>query len=667
MTDSHARETINRVTVIWLIASASWVILPYIFHLPIWALLPFLFMAGWRYMIHAHGWRSPGRIVRLVLLLLATLIIYQYYHTFLGRNAGLTFLLLLMGLKFSELNAERDRILLVFILFLLILGNFLYSQSLWVAGYLVVAVIACLATLVQIQQPTGLTVKKQLFVSGKLILAALPFMLIMYFLFPRISGGLWGLTNQNTATSGFSEELRPGSFSRLVESTEPVFRVQFDGNQPPPAAQQYWRGAVLSDTDGRRWFQNKAIISPSAQVINGKQRVTYDVTLEPNKQGWLFPLDLPANKSNRHILNRGLTLKARHAISERQLYRLQSYLSYRTTIPKQLDRYLALPEQTSRRVRDLANSWRRLATSAGKNINYTIVNQAMNYFREQPFYYTLEPPLLGGDPVDEFLFETKKGYCEHYAAAFVTLMRAAGVPARVVVGFQGGEYNPAGKYLTVRQSDAHAWAEYLDPEKGWVRADPTAAVAPSRIEYGIDSLRAMSEQGLGLDLFPDAALRQSLAPGWLRSLGTGLRLRWDAVNFAWYRWVEDFNPQRQGQILKKLGLLNTSWMLRVAVLTAIVIFMLAIFAAFILRKQETLDKTQKLYLLFCDKLARAGFDRRTSEGPLSFATRVNKTKPEWATAINKITDYYIFLRYGKINRATALKNLRLAVQQFKPG
>ncbi|MFV1993417.1 MAG: DUF4129 domain-containing protein, partial [Acidiferrobacterales bacterium] len=193
-----------------------------------------------------------------------------------------------------------------------------------------------------------------------------------------------------------------------------------------------------------------------------------------------------------------------------------------------------------------------------------------------------------------------------------------------------------------------------------------AAVAPSRIEYGIDSLRAMSEKGLGLDLFPDAALRQSLAPGWLRSLGTSIRLRWDAVNFGWYRWVEDFNSQRQEQILKKLGLLDTSWMLRVAVLTAIVIFMLAIFAAFILRKRDSLDKTQKLYLLFCRKLAKVGFDRRLSEGPLSFATRVNKIKPEWTAAINKITDYYVLLRYENVGQNITLKNLRLAIQQFKP-
>ena len=384
MADLHAKET-----TLWLIATASWVILPYILHLPVWALLPFLFMAGWRYMVHAHGWRSPGRIVRLVLLLLATVIIYQYYHTFLGRNAGLTFLLLLMGLKFSELNAERDRILLVFILFLLILGNFLYSQSLWVAGYLVVAVIACLATLVQIQQPTGMTVKKRMLVSGKLILVAIPFMLIMYSLFPRISGGLWGLTNQNTATTGFSEELRPGSFSRLVESPAPVFRVQFDGAQPPPpAALQYWRGAILSDTDGRRWFQDKTVNTPSAQVISGKQLVTYNVTLEPNKQGWLFPLDLPVNKPNRHILSQGLTLKAPHAIGERQHYRLQSSLSYRTTIPEQLGRYLALPNQTSQRVRDLATAWRKQATSAGNYSNTAIVNKALSYFRQQLFYFS---------------------------------------------------------------------------------------------------------------------------------------------------------------------------------------------------------------------------------------------------------------------------------------
>ena len=662
MTELHAKET-----TLWLIASASWVILPYTLYLPVWALLPFLFLAGWRYMVHAHSWRSPGRFVRLVLLLLATLIIYQYYHSFLGRDAGLTFLLLLMGLKFSELNAERDRILLVFILLLLTLGTFLYSQSLWVAGYLVVAVIACLATLVQIQQPTGLTVKKRLFVSGKLILAALPLMLIMYLLFPRISGGLWGLSSQTTATSGFSEELRPGSFSRLVESPVPVFRVQFEGNQaPPPAALQYWRGAVLSDTDGKRWFQNKAVNSPGAQVIDGKQLVTYNVTLEPNKQGWLFPLDLPVSKPNRHIVNQGLTLKAPHAIRERKRYRLQSYLSYRTTIPVQLDRYLALPAQTSLRVIELANKWRAQAAGTKNNANAAIAKLAFNHFREQLFYYTLEPPLLGGDPVDEFLFETKKGYCEHYAAAFVTLMRAAGVPARVVVGFQGSEYNPAGKYLTVRQSDAHAWAEYLDQKSGWVRADPTAAVAPSRIEYGIDSLRALSEKGLNLDLMPDAALRQNLAPGWLRSLGTGLRLRWDALNFSWYRWVEDFDPRRQAQILKKLGLFDTSWMLRVAVLTAIVIFMLAIFAAFILRKQDSHDKIQKLYLLFCRKLAKVGFHRQLSEGPLSFATRIKKTKPEWATAINKITDYYVLLRYGKTGMHITLKSLRLAIQDFKP-
>lgn len=662
MTDLHAKET-----VLWIVACATWVVLPYLFYLPIWALIPFVVMAGWRYMIHSHGWRSPGRIVRLALSLLAMLIIYQHYHTFFGRDAGLTFLLLLMGLKFSELNQVRDRILLVYILFLLILGNFLFSQSIWVAGYLIIAVVACLATLVQIHQPVGMTIKKRLLVSGKMILAAIPLMLIMYFLFPRLSIGLWGMNNPTTASSGFSEELRPGSFSRLVESTEPVFRVQFDDNkQPPPAALQYWRGAVLNETDGRRWYTDKSKDEGNIKVIQGKQLVAYTITLEPNEKGWIFPLDLPANKPGKDTFRQALTLKTKRTIRERRRYELKSYLQYHTSIPKNLDRYLALPPQTSERVRTLANTWHSETITTQGDHNTAIVNKAMHFFRNELFYYTLEPPLLGGDPVDEFLFETKKGYCEHYASAFVTLMRAAGVPARVVVGFQGGEFNSAGKYLTVRQSDAHAWAEYLHPDNGWVRVDPTAAVAPSRIEYGIDSLRALARKGLDLGLLPNLALKNSLAPDWMRRMAGNVRMRWDAVNFAWYRWVEDFGPRRQEEILKALGLLDTSWMLRVSVMTAMVVFLLAIFAAFFFRKAEPHDKTLKLYLQFCEKLSRLGFNRLPAEGPIAFAVRVSEARPNLSAGIKKVTDYYILLRYGKAGKKLTLQNLRMAIQQFKP-
>jgi len=655
MNDLHAKQT-----VLWLIVCATWVVIPYLFYLPPWALIPFFVMAGWRYMIHSHGWRSPGRAVKLSLATLAMLVIYQHYQTIFGRDAGLTFLLLLMGLKFSELNTSRDRVLLVYILFLLLLGNFLFDQSLWVAGYLFVAVIACLGALVQIQQPSGTSVKKRLQVSGTIMATAIPLMLVMYFLFPRLSFGLWGFYNQSTTSSGFSEELRPGDFSRLIESTNPVFRVQFNGD-PPPANLQYWRGAVLNETDGRKWFDNKSLPPENDSVINGTRTLTYEVTLEPNRQGWLFPLDLPAAVQDRGIIREGLTLRARRVFSDRKRFQIKSYLAYQTSKPENPDRYLKLPANISKRVLSLARSWRY---KKSEDYAIAIVTQALQMFARQEFYYTLQPPLLGGDPVDEFLFETKKGYCEHYASAFVTLMRAAGVPARVVVGYQGGEYNPVGKYLTVRQSDAHAWAEYLHPDHGWVRVDPTAAVAPSRIEFGMDSLRALANKGLDLGSLPSLALKNSLGPDWLRGFASNIRLRWDALNFAWYRWVEDFGPQRQAALLKALGLLNTGWVLRLVIMAALVILLLAVFFAFYFRKETTRDKTLKLYLLFCKKLSRRGFARRTTEGPVAFANRVTAAKPEWSGAIKKVTDSYVALRYG--DTRMTLKNLRIAVEQFRP-
>ncbi|GMR20445.1 MAG: protein-glutamine gamma-glutamyltransferase TgpA [Gammaproteobacteria bacterium] len=645
----------------WLAACTLIVIVPYLGQLPLWLILWVSGMVAWRYLVEHHGWRPPGAVVRMTLTLTASFIVYSHYGTFLGRDAGLSLLLILLGLKFLEIKARRDRILIIYICYLAILGAFLYSQDLWLGLYLILAVIISTAALMRVQDYTLPALRYFRSALG-ITLLALPLMVIMYLLFPRIQGGVPGLAlGTQSGRTGFSESMQPGSVSQLTNSEKIAFRVFFENNQIPPQAERYWRGLVLWRTDGRTWTQRFIFQSHSSTFTGKGLRYDYRIMLEPHNKPWLFSLDLPTSLPRGTELLPGFVIKSDSDITERYHYQLSSYTQYQQSeqSPGEKLRALQLPAILSSRVQLLANRWRLESTS-----DEAIVNKALTYFNREEFYYTLKPPLLGGDPVDEFLFESRRGYCEHFASAFTTLMRAAQVPARVVVGYQGGDYNPSGKYIAVRQADAHAWSEVWLEGKGWTRVDPTAAVAPTRIEYGLDAFRRLRALGTDTHTLSASELQQALRANWWFTFKLTLETRWDALNVQWFRWVMDFDHKRQLELLKSFGQKEHKWAYLLAGMFGALLLIVALIATVILLRRQRQDPVHRLYTTYCRHMARYNFIRLPHEGACDFAKRIKTTLPLVSEQIDAITEVYSRIRYGKNAQNSDIQQLRNLVRSL---
>lgn len=650
----------DRITFYWLAATSALVLLPLVPRVPpvLWLLIVALF--AWRYAMLARAWRAPGRLLRIGLTALVLVVVYLHYRTLIGRDAGIALLACLLALKLVELKAPRDAMLCVFLLYFLMLGSFLYSQSIALAVYLLAVAVVASASLVRIALPgSALDARQLLRLSGALLLKAVPIMLILYVLFPRIQGTLWGLPHDAySGLTGMSEEMRPGSINQLSLSDEVAFRVKFQG--PPPVSRDlYWRVLVLWENDGQGWSRGAQAPWPALSFQNDGAPVIYEVTFEPSNKPWLPALDLPGALPDDLRMRSGHIVERDRPVRERLRYELTSYLRYNTgeLEPAERQRALRLPPQASPRARELAQGWR-----SGDALD--TVNAALAHFRDQQFYYTLEPPLLGDDPVDEFLFDTRRGFCEHYAAAFVTLMRAAGIPSRVVIGYQGGEYNAGGEYMIVRQGDAHAWAETWLAGRGWVRVDPTAAVAPERIEYGAEALRRLASRGQRFGQLPPEALRAALGHGWLEGAYRRGRLTLDTVNSAWNRLVLDYTQERQEGLMRDMGFENVTRAGLVSALGALLATVLAVLALIMWRAERDADPVRAAYERFCRKLARIGLRRDAHEGPVDFAQRCGHARPDLKPAIDAVTRAYVGLRYADLRGREHLRTLRRLVAGF---
>ncbi len=645
----------------WLLGAAMVVLSPHVLRFPLWLSLVLAALFGWRFFVLRRGWPVPNRWVRYGLTLLLVVLLYRQFGTLFGRDPGSALLAAMLALKFLELQRLRDYVLAVLLVYFLIFIGFLYGQEPWRVLLLLAVFVLSSATLVRLAVP-GARPRLALRVAGMLLLQALPLMIVMHLLFPRLPGSLWGLPQDaHAGLSGLSDDMQPGSIQDLTLSGEVVFRAHFDG-PVPPAGERYWRAVVMTHTDGRRWTRG-ALQSGVLSFESGAPPYSYSLALEPSSKPWIPTLELTATQPKAARLLPGFVLEARQPLRERLRIDLVAHTRYRITHLNDAERLasLRLPDRRSRRVEALAQEWRRTASDdAG------LVNIALRYFREQEFFYTLQPPLLGDDPVDEFLFETRRGFCEHYTAAFVTLMRTAGIPARVITGYQGGEVNPAGNYLLVRQSDAHAWAEVWLGPRGWVRVDPTAAVAPERIDYGAEGLRRLFARGLQPGNLPNDALRELLALGWFDQARQQLRLSWDAIQSAWQSWVLGYDMARQRALLARLGLQDArpGRLLGLLALAVAVIFALYILANRPRRMRA--DATQRAYLDFCRKLARIGLVRLPQEGPLDYSSRASRQRPDLAAGIHAITALYLDLRYGGLGDAAQIEQLRQQVASFRP-
>jgi transglutaminase-like putative cysteine protease len=649
MTD--AKQSLAWRHVLCLLLSLAMVAAPHASHLPWWVIALAAILIAWRAYLGYSRLAMPNRWLLFLVAVAATSGVFIGYHTLFGREAGVALLVIMLGLKLLETRTLRDAMLLIFLGYFLIITNFLYSQTIATALYMLACTLVITASMIALNYARSEPpFRVQLRAAGVLLAQAVPLMLVLFLLFPRVPGPLWGLPRDAFAgVSGLSDTMTPGSLSSLALSDAVAFRVRFE-SATPRQKDLYWRGPVMWDFDGRTWSSPPFFYSTRKIEATGDP-VSYEITIEPHHKRWLFALDLPARVPPRAVASIDYLLYSVEPVNTRLRYEMTSYLNAgfgQVENRYSMHRALQLPAGSNPRALELGRSLRRQHADGG-----AIVNEMLGLFRYQNFYYTLEPPLLGEHPVDEFLFSTRSGFCEHYASAFAVVMRAAGIPTRIVTGYQGGEINLLGNYLIVRQADAHAWTEVWLEDRGWVRIDPTSAVSPARVDRGI-SAAVPSTDPLPLMVRGDfEALRQ-------------LRLTWDYMANTWNQWVLGYTPERQRWLLSSFGIDNATWQKLAAilfVLSGIIIVMLTLLVLRQVRSQAR-DPVKTAYLRFCHKLSRKGLPRDPAEGPADYARRLERLRPDLTPVVAAITGLYVALRYGTATGSPQLQELQRQVRQF---
>ena len=634
----------------WLLIAMSLSMALHVQHLALWITVLILSAGIWRYLIEIKGWQMPRLALLLPLAILAAAGTLLTYRGLFGRDASVALLAVMLALKLMETKAKRDYILLIFAGYFLTITAFLFNQSMIVGAFMLLPIAALTAALIGISHPNGeLGWRFQAKSAGIMLAQAAPVMLVMFLLFPRVPGPLWGVPRDAySGMSGLSDSMEPGAISSLSLSAAVAFRVEFK-DKIPENSQLYWRGPVLWNFDGRSWRMSTAGL-PAEQLQAEGQPSLYTVTLEPHNRNWLLMLDMPTALPEDAMQTHDGQVLSRRPVRTRIRYEGSSVFSYK--LDRELsdsERAMALriPKSGNPRSRALAAQW----LDEGKSPQQ-IVQAALGMYREQPFVYTLSPPRLGQNSMDEFLFNSRRGFCEHYAGSFAYLMRAAGVPTRIVTGYQGGDVNPVGNYLIVRQSDAHAWTEVWLEGRGWTRVDPTAAVSPMRIESGISSVPAAED-------LPILARRDS-------SLLRQMYMNWDAVNNGWNQWVLGYNEQRQRELLSRLTGNKLSWQDLTVALMVFVALVLLVISVFLFRpRQGKVDPLQKLFAEFQRKLEVVGLTRLKHEGPRDYGTRAAHRLPAKARAIEDITNSYINLRYRSHLQPQALESFKKLIKAFK--
>ncbi len=637
--------------VLWLLLSLALITTPHAARLPWWIVALVVTLGAWRAYIAYGRHALPNRWLLLLVVIVATIGIYLNYRTIFGRDAGVALLVVMLGLKLLEMRSLRDAMLLIFLGYFLVITNFLYSQTILSGIYMLGCVWIITATMMSLnygreEPPFG----TQLRIGGVLLAQSVPLMLVLFLLFPRVSGPLWGLPQDAySGVSGLSDTMAPGTLSNLTLSDAVAFRVRFE-SEIPPAKNRYWRGPVMWDFDGQTWSTSRFIYG-TPQFRKTGEPTSYEVTLEPHNKRWLFALDLPARAVPHSATGADFQMRSFSPINNRMRYEMASFLDYSYGTDENsmaLRRALQLPTGFNPRALELGRTLR-----AKFSDDRMLVREVLAMFRKQNFFYTLAPPLLGQHSVDEFMFNTRRGFCEHYASAFAVVMRAAGIPARIVTGYLGGEVNELGDYLIVRQADAHAWTEVWFSDVGWVRVDPTAAVSPLRVEAGISAAIPRSEPLPVLVRGDFEALRQ-------------LRFTWDLMANTWNQWVLGYTPERQRRLLIGMGIEDSTWHTLTAIMLALAGFIFVILATLMLRrlKTRTRDPVRKAYSQFCDKLRRRGLPRAANEGPVDYAHRLERVRPDLALPVGAITRLYVMLRYGAETSTAALEELRQRVRQF---
>jgi protein-glutamine gamma-glutamyltransferase len=645
----------NKEILIFLLSSIGLIVLPHVYHLNLAVFGFFCLLLIWRFIGVWKPERLPTFPIIILLIVCGMAIIYSQHRGFLGRDGGTSLFVIALGLKLMEIKTERDLYLINYLAFIVAASQFLYEQSILMAAYILFVCCVLLATLVYINSyvaQTGAALKK----AAVIVAQAIPMAIVVFILFPRVEAPRWLLFNdEHQAKMGLSDSMEPGSITDLGMSDELVFRVKFSG-VIPPAKQRYWRGPVLTLTNGKKWTQAHDL---SHQKYLDKPTFSgtpyqYTLLMESQEKNWVFALDMPAEYPQLLHQNANYQLITSEDHNKRTEYKLTSYPTYNTGYLTKTEYKNArqLPGTPSDNIKQLVTQLHGFDSAPD-----VFINQLLNHFRQEDFHYTLTPPLMEENPIETFLFETRYGFCSHYASAFVYLMRVADIPARVVTGYQGGEFNEVGNFLEIKQADAHAWAEVWLDKQGWVRVDPTAAIAPERIEKNIDISRLVPG---GLISYAASGDGAQAAFNLLKQA----RQLWSNVDYNWQRWVINYNNTNQASFLSSFGIADFKtmvyWMMGfVAIITAI----LSLFLLY--QRPKPKDRTLIVYNRFLRKIAKAGLSKNPGEGARDFAERIKPKLPERATNIEEITAAFIDQRYGSKPSEAVFKQLARLVSLFK--
>ena len=618
--------------------------LPLLAHLPWWTVATGLLFTGWRYARDRYVARAPRALLWL-LVAAVTLLVYAHFHTLFGEHPGLSFLVMLLGLKCLESDSRRDAVVLVLLCYVTLLGDILFQPSMAMGAFALLFLTASFVALSVIAQPRGLGMRQRVRQSTVIMLQAIPLAALAYVVFPRVAGGLWHSAPRPVGQTGLTPDLRPGSLSALLSSRAVAMRVIFHG--PRPARdRRYFRAYVLTVTNGRVWRPGRLRTVGHTQ---GGPFFSYTVLLNPTGNRVLPALDWPLKVPRGDTLGPGGVVRARHAVRHLVRYRVTSGARrYGPLTAAGRRRDLALPATLNPRIRRLVARWRKISSAPR-----ALAKDALSYFVRHHFVYTLNPPTMGRHPISRFLFHVRAGYCEDYAAAFATLMRAAGVPARVVVGFFGGEFNPDGGDIIVRNYDAHAWDEIWVGGR-WLRIDPTAVVAPGALQERWPAFRRFLEHGTTFHG----------SRSWWDRVHHRLGLWRDAATTEWDNWVVDYSRHRQAELLRRLG-----WRDAGPLALGLVTLILAITAVSLVktlggRVRRVRDPARSAYERYCRRLQRVGLVRTAGEGPRDFGLRARQARPDLGAEIATITRCYVECRYGE--RREALAELKARVARFRP-
>ena len=647
------QQTINQRTILFLLISIGLITIPHAFHVPVPIFSFFAVLLVWRFVGVWYPVYLPNQVLVFLLLLSGVSLLVIMHQGVFGRDAGTAVFVVALGLKLLEIKTARDIYLITYLAFIVAASQFLYLQNILMAGYTLLVCVSLLGTLIAINSNEMSNIAA-LKVAGKILLQAVPLMIILFIFFPRVEAPRWSfLQNDNQAISGLSDTLEPGSISQLGLSGELVFRAKFTG-ELPPNAERYWRGPVFSYTDGKKWTQTKH--THFKQYLDKVQFIgkpyQYQILMEPQTKNWVFALDMPADFAWPLHENGNHQLLTSKPPGKRAEYNITSYAQYNTgyITKTELSDNLQLPNKVEDRIDQL------VAQLGGFNASPEIfIKNVFAHFRHNDFYYTLMPPLLDDKPIETFLFDTRAGFCGHYASAFVYLMRVAGVPARIVSGYQGGSYNETGEFIEVRQANAHAWAEVWLADKGWVRYDPTTAIAPERIEQDVNIEQQIANNAV------------SFAPIQLDSRTLSYlkmaRNLWGSVDYRWHRWIINYDRKRQFNFLSGLGIESLKVMLYwlLGLVATVTMFL----ALYVFRLQAPiLDKAQIYYAKACKKLTRIALIKQDNEGANDFAERVSAVAPQLKDSFTHITQLYVQIRYGKKIEAKNLEKLKASATAF---